>query len=65
MRASRTWAAAQGRTYVTPEDVKALALPVLGHRLILTPDAQFNGVTNEQVLAQILSEVAPPTGVTG
>jgi MoxR-like ATPase len=64
VRAARTWAAAQGRTYVTPEDVKALALPVLGHRLILTPDAQFNGVTTEQVLAQLLSEVAPPAGVT-
>ncbi|HEU5082426.1 MAG TPA: MoxR family ATPase [Acidimicrobiales bacterium] len=61
VRAAKTWAAAQGRTYVTPDDVKVLAVPVLGHRILLTPDAQFNGVTTEQVLAQVLAEIAPPT----
>jgi MoxR-like ATPase len=61
VRAAKTWAAAQGRTHVVPDDVKALALPVLGHRVLLTPDAQFNGVTPEQVLGRILSELAPPT----
>ena len=61
VRAAKTWAAAQGRTYVIPDDVKALALPVLGHRILLTPDAQFNGVTTEQVVGQVLSELAPPT----
>jgi MoxR-like ATPase len=61
VRAAKTWAAAQGRTYVTPDDDKALALPVLGHRMLLTPDAQFNGVTSEQVLGRILSELAPPS----
>jgi MoxR-like ATPase len=60
VRAAKTWAAAQGRTYVAPDDVKALAVPVLGHRVLLTPDAQFNGVTTEQVLAQVLGELAPP-----
>jgi len=61
VRAAKTWAAAQGRTYVTPDDIKALALPVLGHRILITPDAQFNGVTTEQVIGQILSELTPPT----
>jgi MoxR-like ATPase len=61
VRAARTWAAAQGRTHVIPDDIKALAQPVLGHRVLLTPDALFNGVTTEQVLGQILSEIAPPT----
>jgi MoxR-like ATPase len=61
VRAAKTWAAAQGRTHVVPDDVKALALPVLGHRVLLTADAQFNGVTPEQVLGRILSELAPPT----
>ena len=61
VRAAKTWAAAQGRTHVIPDDVKALALPVLGHRVLLTPDAQFNGVTTEQVVGQVLSELSPPT----
>jgi MoxR-like ATPase len=58
VRAAKTWAVAQGRTHVIPDDIKALALPVFGHRLLLTPDAQF---TTEQVLGQILAELAPPT----
>ena len=58
--ASRAWAAIRGRAFVTPDDVKSLAIPVFGHRILLTPDAQFNGVRAEQVLGQILSEIAPP-----
>jgi MoxR-like ATPase len=59
-RASRTWAAAHGRAYVTPDDVKDLAQPVLGHRLILQPEAEFDGVTVEAVLGQILLDTVPP-----
>ena len=44
-RAARTRAASQGRTYATPDDVKALAVSVLSHRLILHPEAEFDGVT--------------------
>ena len=43
--AARTRAASQGRTYATPDDVKALAVSVLSHRLILHPEAEFDGVT--------------------
>jgi len=60
-RATRTRAAAQGRTYATPDDVKALAVPVLSHRLILHPEAEFDGVSAEAVVGQVLLDVAPPT----
>ena len=60
-KASRTRAASQGRTYVTPDDVKALAVSVLSHRLILHPEAEFDGVTQEAVIGQVLLDVAPPS----
>jgi len=44
-----------------PDDVKMLAQPVLNHRLLVTAEAQFAGITVEQVISQILAEVAPPT----
>ncbi|GAB2518014.1 MoxR family ATPase [Microbacterium petrolearium] len=59
-RAARTRAASQGRTYAVPDDVKALAGPVLSHRLILQPEAEFDGVTAEAVIGQVLLSVAPP-----
>jgi MoxR-like ATPase len=59
-KATRTRAASQGRTYATPDDVKALAVPVLSHRLILHPEAEFDGVTQETVVGQVLLDVAPP-----
>lgn len=60
-RAAKTWAASEARTYVIPDDVKALAEPVLGHRIMLTPDAEFSGATSSQVLDQVLADVAPPS----
>ncbi|MCM3696117.1 AAA family ATPase [Microbacterium oleivorans] len=60
-KAARTWALAHRRTYVTPDDVKALAVPVLAHRLILDPEAEFDGVTAEAVVGQVLLDVVPPT----
>ncbi|BDV29698.1 AAA family ATPase [Microbacterium terricola] len=60
-RATRTRAASQGRTYATPDDVKTLAVPVLSHRLILHPEAEFDGVTPEAVVGQVLLDVAPPS----
>ena len=55
-----TWAAAHGRTFVTPDDVRDLAVPALSHRLILEPEAEFDGVTAAAVIGQILLDVAPP-----
>ncbi|MDF2991292.1 MAG: MoxR-like ATPase [Microbacterium sp.] len=60
-RATRTRAAARGRTFATPDDVKALAVAVLSHRLILHPEAEFDGITAEAVIGQVLLDVAPPT----
>ncbi|MDX2376639.1 MoxR family ATPase [Microbacterium sp. LRZ72] len=59
--ATRTRAASQGRTYATPDDVRALAVAVLAHRLILHPEADFDGVTPEAVIGQVLLDVPPPT----
>ena len=55
-----TWAAAHGRTFVTPDDVRDLAVPALSHRLILEPEAEFDGVTAAAVIGQILLDVPPP-----
>ena len=59
---AKTWALANGRNYITPDDVKYLAGPVLAHRIVLTPDAEFDGVKPEQIVAQVLETVTPPTG---
>lgn len=61
-RASKTWAAMQGRSYVIPDDVKYLCYPVLEHRLVLQGNSRFAGVTTKSVLDKILSEVVatPP-----
>lgn len=60
-RATRTTAAAHGRTYATPDDVKRLAVAVLAHRLILHAEAEFDGATAEAVIGQVLLDVPPPT----
>ncbi len=60
LRAGRATAAAQGRGYLLPEDVQALAGPVLAHRLILTPEAEVRGVTATQVVDQVLAEQPVP-----
>jgi MoxR-like ATPase len=61
-RVARVQAAAVMRTYVTPDDIKALAKPVLAHRLLVTPEAQLQGITASQVLDQILDAIPVPTG---
>ncbi len=60
VRTVKTWAAARGRTYAIPDDVKDLAHPVLGHRVVLTPDAEFSGGSVSGLIDQILADVAPP-----
>ncbi|MFT5431877.1 MAG: MoxR-like ATPase [Myxococcota bacterium] len=61
---ARARAAFSGRDYVIPDDVKSLAAPTLRHRLILHPDAEFQGVSAEQCLQSILTETRVP-GQTG
>jgi MoxR-like ATPase len=60
-RVSRALAASHGRDHVTPDDIKYVAVPVLAHRLVLTPDAQLQGVKVRQVVDDILSSVPIPT----
>jgi MoxR-like ATPase len=61
IRAAKTHAAGRGRHYVVPDDVKALAEPVLAHRLILDAEAEFDGVTTSNMVAQVLIETPPPS----
>ena len=61
-RAARARAAALGRDYVIPDDVKALAGPVLRHRLTLNAEADMSGTTVADVLGDILATVPVPTG---
>ena len=58
--AARTHAAIGGRDFVTPDDIKTLALPVLEHRLILRPEFEIEGLTVEEVIDDILKEIAVP-----
>jgi MoxR-like ATPase len=61
-RAARARAAASGREYVVPDDLKALAAPVLEHRLALTPEAQMRGVSRTELLSEVLGRVPVPSG---
>jgi len=58
--ASRAFAALSGRDFVTPDDVKTMASPVLEHRLILRPEFEIEGVSVNEVIQQILQGVAVP-----
>jgi MoxR-like ATPase len=60
LRAVKVRAAAQGRTYVVPADIKALAAPVLCHRLVLTPEAQLRARRATDVVEEILAGVPVP-----
>ena len=59
-RATRAWAASQGRDYVTPDDVKSLAGTVLEHRLTFRPEAQMRGVTAPELLEAVLAGIKIP-----
>ena len=58
--AGRALAALSGRDFVTPDDIKAMAVPVLEHRLILRPEFEIEGVTVTEVIQRILEQVAVP-----
>ncbi|MEM9187854.1 MAG: MoxR family ATPase [Myxococcota bacterium] len=58
IQAARARAIIYGRGYVLPDDVKALAVPVLAHRLVLTPEAEMEGTQREGVVRQALEQVA-------
>ncbi|MDY6791712.1 MAG: MoxR family ATPase [Thermodesulfobacteriota bacterium] len=58
--ASRTLAAIGGRDFVTPDDIKSMAVPVLEHRLILRPEYEIEGLTVREVIEAILKDIAVP-----
>lgn len=57
MKAGRAHALLEGRTYLTHEDVQAIALPVLGHRLIMRPESEMDGKTVESVVREVIQMV--------
>lgn len=59
-RAAKTWAISNARTYVTPDDVRELAVPVLAHRVIVDPEAEFSGVRAEDIVDRAVATVNPP-----
>ncbi len=61
LKASRARAAMIGRSHVLPDDVKAVAVPCLAHRLLLQPDQWVRGVRADQVVAEIIGQVPAPT----
>ena len=60
LKASKAFAAMDGRDFVTPEDIKRAAVPVLQHRVIVTPEREMEGVTSKQIIKQILDAVEIP-----
>lgn len=60
LKASRANAAFKGRDFVTPEDIIEMAIPVLRHRVILTPEKEMEGVSVDELLHQLISSVAIP-----
>lgn len=60
LQASKAFAAMQGRDFVTPEDVKRSAVPVLQHRVIVTPEREMEGVNSKQVITQMLESIEIP-----
>ncbi|OUS02602.1 magnesium chelatase [Flavobacteriales bacterium 33_180_T64] len=60
LKASKAFAAMSGRDFVTPEDIKRAAIPVLQHRVIVTPEREMEGVTTKQIIKQIIEAVEIP-----
>jgi len=60
LRASKAYAAMQGRDFVTPEDIQYLFKPVVDHRIILNPEAEMQGLSTKDVCQQIIEQVTVP-----
>ena len=60
MNASKAMAAMQGRDFVTPEDILSVIPPVLRHRIILSPDKEMEGITEDDVIRQIIQGMDVP-----
>ncbi len=60
MNASKALAAINGRDFVTPDDIKKMAYPVIGHRVLLTPEREMEGFTTEKVIQQLIETIEIP-----
>ena len=60
LTASKAFAAIEGRDFVTPEDIKRATIPVLQHRVIVTPEREMEGLTSKQIIEQIIEAVEIP-----
>lgn len=60
MDASKALAAINGRDFVTPDDIKKVAIPILGHRVLLTPEREMEGFSPDKVIKQILETIEIP-----
>lgn len=60
LNASKAFAAIAGRDFVTPEDIKRATIPVLQHRVIVTPEREMEGLKSEQIITQIIDAVEIP-----
>ena len=60
MTVAKAFAALEERDYLIPDDVKNAALPVLRHRIMLKPEAELEGLENDQVLSEVLAAVEVP-----
>ena len=60
MKSCQAYALLRGKAYVTPDDVQYLAPFVFGHRMILRPEAKYEGVSTEEIIDRILAKVRVP-----
>lgn len=60
LHAAKVWAAADGRGFVTPDDLKALAVPVLAHRMVVAPDVRLSGMNAAGALVDLMSTTPVP-----
>jgi MoxR-like ATPase len=60
LNASRAMAAMRGRDFITPDDIRFVVTPVLRHRIVLTPDKEMEGITPDEVIAQIIKSIEIP-----
>lgn len=60
LRTSKVWAAMKGRDFITPEDIIEMCIPVLRHRLMLMPEKEMEGISVDELVQQIISEIEVP-----
>lgn len=60
LNASKGFAALHGRDFVTPEDIKEAAIPVLQHRVIVTPEREMEGISSKEIIQQIIESIEIP-----